>query len=228
VTHQPLGSHYQLHERIGQGGMGVVWRALDVSTESWYAIKVLNPDYLRDSSAVARFIRERSAMVALRHPHIVPLHDMIVEGEQYALVMDLLPDGDLNKCRRDRGGILPPREAAELMAQVCAGLAATITSGGYAYHQYRNGHSGLCLDVSGSSAASGAHLVQSTCSDTSDHAQFWRNEGTAAGRDDYHFVNYHSGMCMDIQGSSLKSGAKVLQGNCSNSGTQSWLTAAGI
>jgi serine/threonine-protein kinase len=129
VTHQPLGSHYQLHERIGQGGMGVVWRALDVSTESWYAIKVLNPDYLRDSSAVARFVRERSAMVALRHPNIVSLHDMIVEGEQFALVMDLLPDGDLNKCQRDRGGTLAPREAAELTAQICAGLAATHAAG---------------------------------------------------------------------------------------------------
>ena len=638
--------------------MGVVWRALDVSTDSWYAIKVLNPDYLRDASAVARFIRERSAMVALRHPNIVSLHDMIVEGERFALVMDLLSDGDLNKCRRDRGGTLAPREAAEITAQICAGLAAThaagivhrdlkpanvlldqgnarltdfgiarivgdetitetgavigtasymapevfrgekpaaagdvyaagvtlyelltgrppftghiaavmhdhlqtaprradgipdplweliaacldkdpatrpaaaelasalrdpgllpgpaerggpraawaeappaaavpvslaadggtaprgtteparsaadtsptvvraaagaeqqapeqqvphqqvphqsaaeqlattgaarqfleseptqapeppgasgnqsrvrrrrrralaavaaavlagagawvaiaidgsgpaapgqgetaaelgsqvghthaavpgpsastrltftplpsssgnpapgqhnspavnaspdgnaspdpassagdgsstdpqrtaapttqppsvsgpaappaastgwviknsastwclgvtesstaagaliaqghcaedtsqqwhvtatITTGGYAYHQYQNGHSGLCLDVSGSSATSGAHLVQSTCSDTSDHAQFWRNEDTAAGSGDYHFVNYHSGMCMGIQGSSLKSGAKVLQGNCSSNGTQIWLTAAGI
>ena len=51
---------------------------------------------------------------------------------------------------------------------------------------------------------------------------------TAAGSGDYHFVNYHSGMCMGIQGSSLKSGAKVLQGNCSSNGTQIWLTAAGI
>jgi serine/threonine-protein kinase len=643
VTHQPLGSHYLLHERIGQGGMGVVWRALDVSTDSWYAIKLLNPDYLRDSSAVARFIRERSAMVALRHPNIVSLHDMIVEGEQFALVMDLLPDGDLSKCRRDRGGTLAPREAAEMTAQICAGLAAahaagivhrdlkpanvlldqgnarltdfgiarivgdetitetgavigtasymapevfrgekpsaacdvyaagvtlyelltgrppftghiaavmhdhlqaaprrvdgipdplweliaaclakepatrptaaelasalrdpgllpgpaerggphvggadarpaaaagpaslaagdgpaprgttepavpaadtsptvvraaagaeqqaaeqqaaagaarqflepeptrppespgasgnrsrtrrrrralagvaaavlagagawvaiaidgsghavprqgdtaaelgsqvghahaaspgpsgsarltftplpsssgssapgrhnspsgsasadgnaspdpaasaggdpsagpqrtaapttqppeatgpaappaastgwviknsastwclgvtesstaagalvtqghcaedtsqqwhvtaTVTTDGYVYHQYQNGHSGLCLDVSGSSATSGAHLVQSACLDTSDHAQFWRNEDTAASSGDYHFVNYHSGMCMGVQGSSLKSGAKVLQGNCSSNGTQIWLTAAGI
>src|SRR6185437_15232455 len=124
-----LGSHYLLHERIGQGGMGVVWRALDVSTDSWYAIKVLNPDYLRDASAVARFIRERSAMVALRHPNIVSLHDMIVEGERFALVMDLLSDGDLNKCRRDRGGTLAPREAAEITAQICAGLAATHAAG---------------------------------------------------------------------------------------------------
>jgi Protein kinase domain/Ricin-type beta-trefoil lectin domain-like len=653
VTHQPLGSHYLLHERIGQGGMGVVWRALDVSTDSWYAIKVLNPDYLRDPSAVARFIRERSAMVALRHPNIVSLHDMIVEGEQFALVMDLLPDGDLSRCRRDRGGTLAPREAAEMTAQICAGLAAvhaagivhrdlkpanvlldqgnarltdfgiarivgdetitetgavigtasymapevfrgekpsaagdvyaagvtlyelltgrppftghiaavmhdhlhtaprradsipdplweliaaclgkepatrptaaelasalrdpgllpgpaehggsravgadakpaaaaapislaadsgpaprgttepagaaadtsptvvraaateqraaeqqtalrqaadqqaavgavrqfleseptqapappgasgnqsrvkrrrrralaaaaaavlagagtwvaiaidgsghaaprqgntaaelgsqvghshaaspgpsvsvrmtftplpsssgssaqsqhnspsgsaspdgnaspdpaatagddpsagpqrtaapttqppeatgpaappaastgwviknsastwclgvtgsstaagaliaqghcaedtsqqwhvtaTVTADGYVYYQYRNGHSGLCLDVSGSSATSGAYLVQSTCSDTSDHAQFWRNEDTAAGSGGYHLVNYHSGMCMGVQGSSLKSGAKVLQGNCSSNGTQIWLTAAGI
>jgi serine/threonine-protein kinase len=640
VTHQPLGSHYLLHDQIGQGGMGVVWRALDVVTDSWYAIKVLNPDYLRNPSAVARFIRERSAMVALRHPNIVSLHDMIVEGERFALVMDLLPDGDLSKCRRDRGGALAPREAAEMTAQICAGLAAahaagivhrdlkpanvlldqgnarltdfgiarivgdetitetgavigtasymapevfrgekpsaacdvyaagvtlyelltgrppftghlaavmhdhlqtapqrvdgipdplweliaaclgkepatrptaaelasalrdpgllpgpagpggprvgwadaqpavaggpaslaaddgtapretpesaapaadtsptvvraaagaeqraanpqaaarqflepeptqppeppgasgnrsrtrrrrralagvaaavlagagawaaiaidgsghavprpgdtaaelgsqvghtraaspgpsvstrlaftpppsstgssapgqhnspsgpaspdgnasadpaatagddpsagpqrtaapttqppaatgsaappaastgwviknsastwclgvtesstatgalvvqghcaedtsqqwhvtaTVTTGGYVYHQYQNGHSGLCLDVSGSSAVSGAHLVQSTCSDVSDHAQFWRNEDTAAGSGGYHFVNYHSGMCMGTQGSSLKSGAKVLQGNCSSNGTQIWLTAAGI
>src|SRR6202007_2834462 len=61
---------------------------------------------------------------ALRHPNVVTLHDMIVEGERLALVMDLLTEGDLDKLLRDHGGTLPPELAADLVAQVCDGLAA--------------------------------------------------------------------------------------------------------
>jgi serine/threonine protein kinase len=80
VTPQRIGSHYLLHEQIGQGGMGAVWRAEDVEAQSWCAIKVLKPELARDPAAVARFVRERTALLALQHPNVVTLHDMIVEG----------------------------------------------------------------------------------------------------------------------------------------------------
>src|ERR1700755_813787 len=80
--------------------------------------KVLRPEYARDQGAVARFVRERNALVALRHPSVVTLHDMIVEGDRLALVMDLLTEGDLDRFRRAHGGTLPPGLAAELVAQV--------------------------------------------------------------------------------------------------------------
>jgi serine/threonine-protein kinase len=129
VTPQRLGSHYLLHEQIGQGGMGAVWRAEDVEAGVWRAVKVLRPEYARDPAAVARFVRERNALLALRHPSVVTLHDMIVEGEQLALVMDLLTEGDLDKFRRDHGGTLPPGLAAGLVAQACDGLAAAHATG---------------------------------------------------------------------------------------------------
>jgi serine/threonine protein kinase, bacterial len=124
MTPLRIGSHYLLHEQIGQGGMGAVWRAEDVEAGIWRAIKVLRPEYARDQGAVARFVRERNALLALRHPNVVTLHDMIVEGEQLALVMDLLTEGDLDRFRRAHGGTLPPGLAAEAVAQVCDGLAA--------------------------------------------------------------------------------------------------------
>jgi len=109
--------------------MGAVWRAEDVEAQSWCAIKVLKPELARDPAAVARFVRERTALLALQHPNVVTLHDMIVEGERLALVMDLLADGDLDKFRREHGGTLPPGLAAELTAQVCDGLAAAHAAG---------------------------------------------------------------------------------------------------
>jgi serine/threonine protein kinase, bacterial len=124
VTSQRIGSHYLLHEQIGQGAMGAVWRAEDTASGAWYAVKVLRPEYAQDPAAVTRFVRERNALLALRHPNVVTLHDMIVEGERLALVMDLLTEGDLDKLRRDHGGTLPPELAADLVAQVCDGLAA--------------------------------------------------------------------------------------------------------
>lgn len=124
-----IGSHYLLHEQIGQGGMGTVWRAEDVAAGSWRAIKVLRPEYARDPAAVTRFVRERNALVALQHPNVVTLHDMIVEGERLALVMDLLTEGDLGQFRRDHGGTLPPGLAAESVGQVCDGLVAAHAAG---------------------------------------------------------------------------------------------------
>jgi serine/threonine-protein kinase len=129
VTSQRIGSHYLLHEQIGQGAMGTVWRAEDTVSGAWYAVKVLRPEYALDPAAVTRFVRERNALLALRHPNVVTLHDMIVEGERLALVMDLLTEGDLDKLRRDHGGTLPPGLAAALVAQVCDGLAAAHAAG---------------------------------------------------------------------------------------------------
>ena len=109
--------------------MGVVWRGHDRTTGTVYAIKVVRPEYARDPMAVGRFVRERTAMVALRHPNVVTVHDMIVEGEQLALVMELVSGGDLDGLRRTRGGQLAPAEAAELTAQVADGLAAAHAAG---------------------------------------------------------------------------------------------------
>jgi len=129
VDPQPLGSRYLLEEQIGTGGMGVVWRGRDRVSGALYAIKVLLPEYAADPSAVARFVRERTALMALRHPNVVMLYDMIVEGDRLALVMELVSGGDLGRLRLGRGGRLAPAEAEPLTAQIADALAYAHAAG---------------------------------------------------------------------------------------------------
>jgi len=124
-----LGSRYLLDEQIGQGGMGVVWRGRDKVTGAPFAIKLLRSEYAADPDAVTRFVRERTVLMKFRHPAVVTLHDMIVEGDQLALVMDLVGGGDLNAYRQRAGGALSSGEAARLAAQICDGLAAAHSAG---------------------------------------------------------------------------------------------------
>ena len=129
MTPLRLGSRYRLDERMGEGGLGVVWRGSDIETGAGFAIKLLRPEYARDEAAVARFIRERAALLRFRHPNVVALHDMIVEGDRLALVMELVADGDLTAHRERCGGTLDPSEATEIMAQVCSALTAAHAAG---------------------------------------------------------------------------------------------------
>jgi len=93
MTPERLGSRYLLEERIGEGGLGVVWRGRDVSDGTTYAIKLLRPEHADDPGILTRFVRERTAMLRFRHPNVVTLHDMIVERDRLALVMDFIAGG---------------------------------------------------------------------------------------------------------------------------------------
>jgi serine/threonine-protein kinase len=124
-----LGSRYLLDERIGQGGMGVVWRGHDHTTGAQYAIKVLRPEYAADPASVGRFVRERTALMSLRHPNVVAIRDMIMEGDRLALVMDFISGGDLASHQHRRGGKLSPQEAADVAAQIADALAAAHKAG---------------------------------------------------------------------------------------------------
>jgi serine/threonine protein kinase len=129
MTPQPLGSRYLLEDLIGQGGMGVVWRGRDREIGDPCAIKVLRPEFAADPAAVTRFVRERTALVKFRHPNVVTLRDMIVEGDLLALAMDFVDGGDLSNYRRSCGGRLPPGEALGLTAQICDALGAAHAAG---------------------------------------------------------------------------------------------------
>jgi serine/threonine protein kinase len=118
-----------LEDPIGQGGMGVVWRGHDRETGTPRAIKLLRPQFAADPASVARFVRERTALVKFRHPNVVTLHDMIVEGDCLALVMDLVGGGDLDAYRRTGGGTLSLGEALALTTQICEALAAAHAAG---------------------------------------------------------------------------------------------------
>ena len=118
-----LGSRYELVDRLGEGAMGEVWRAWDRTDERYLAAKLLRPELARDQQIVGRFIQERSILMSLRHDAIVRVHDLVVEGEALAIVMDLVEGTDLRRHLREVG-TLTPRDAVETTCTVLDALAA--------------------------------------------------------------------------------------------------------
>jgi serine/threonine-protein kinase len=87
VTGQTIG-HYSVLEQLGQGGMGVAWKARDVMLDRLVAIKMLPPERTRDPERRARFIREARAASALNHPNIITIHEIGAEAGADFLVIE--------------------------------------------------------------------------------------------------------------------------------------------
>ena len=123
-----LGAAYQLVEVVGRGATGEVWRAVDRRTGEIVAAKLLRAEHVADRDLVARFIRERSVLTELRHPNLVAVRDLVVEGDRLAIVMDYVGGGTLRDVLRDQGP-LRPELAVAVVAEVLDGLAAHTTRG---------------------------------------------------------------------------------------------------
>jgi hypothetical protein len=123
-----LAGRYQLLDQLGQGGMGAVFRALDVSLGRHVAVKVLPAGKLADADAVARFRREAMALARLSHPGIVQAHDSGQDGERHFLVMELVEGRSLAAILAEQGRIAPTR-AADVGHQAARALGHAHKSG---------------------------------------------------------------------------------------------------
>jgi serine/threonine protein kinase len=127
TTERPLGSSYMLEDVIGRGAMGQVWRGRDRDGHQ-LAFKLLRPELTEDPKVVERFVQERSILTSIRHPNVVSIRDLVVEGETLAIVMDLVEGGDLREMLSGPR-TLPPARVAELGAGIAAGLGAVHAAG---------------------------------------------------------------------------------------------------
>lgn len=125
---QRLGSRYVLKERLGRGAMGTVWRAQNTDTGQFVAVKVLSEELSDEPDMVTRFIQERNTLIAVSHPNLVRIHDLIVEDGRLAIVMDLVNGPDLHRHLVERG-VLSLSEAAVIGRGVASALTAIHAAG---------------------------------------------------------------------------------------------------
>ncbi|MCG6922750.1 MAG: serine/threonine protein kinase, partial [Acidobacteria bacterium] len=120
-------SHFRITDRLGEGGMGEVYRGEDTRLGRSVAVKVLPATFVADPERLARFEREARLLASLSHPNIAGIHDVGQDGGTHFLVMELAP-GETLAARLARGP-LPLDEALAAAAQISEAVAAAHEQG---------------------------------------------------------------------------------------------------
>ena len=113
--------HYRLVERLGAGGMGVVWKAVDTTLDRDVAIKILSPEFANDPDRLARFEREAKLLASLNHPNVAAVYGLHQEDGMHFLAMELVRGRTLTEEIAQR---LSMTRVVELAAAIADGLAA--------------------------------------------------------------------------------------------------------
>lgn len=125
-------AHYEILEKLGEGGMGVVYKALDIRLQRLVALKFLPHEIIASPARIQRFEAEARAVSSLNHPNIATIHAMDEDDGRRFLVLEYLSGGTLRsriQSYADQAEEFPIDEATRIMAAVADGLS----------HAHRNG-----------------------------------------------------------------------------------------
>ena len=123
-----LGGRYKILKRLGEGGMGSVFKAHDTEVDRIVALKVIRPELAGSAEVLQRFRQELVLARQITHRNVVRIYDLaIADGVRY-ISMEYIEGQELGDILRRRGK-LPAKEAAEIMLQVCYGLATAHGAG---------------------------------------------------------------------------------------------------
>ena len=117
-----LLGRYEVIEKIGEGGMSVVYKAKDRLLNRYVAIKILRPEFIKDEQFVENFRKESQAAAGLSHPNIVNVYDVGKEGNIHFIVMELIDGKSLSQVIEEKGK-LDYNEAISIAKQVASALS---------------------------------------------------------------------------------------------------------
>lgn len=113
--------NYRVVEKLGEGGMGAVYRAVDLMVERNVAIKVLRAEIARDPEVLERFRTEAVALARLNHPSVATLYAFFQEGDEFFMVMEFVPGETLEK-RIQHAGAIPWQDALNILLWAIEGV----------------------------------------------------------------------------------------------------------
>ena len=118
-------SHYQILEKLGEGGMGVVYKAQDTTLDRLVALKFLPDQVAGGSDEIARFVQEAKAAAGLNHPNICTIHGIEAAEGKYFIVMEFVEGQTL----QEKKSSLSIKQALDIGIQIAEGLAAAHEKG---------------------------------------------------------------------------------------------------
>src|SRR5512140_1641704 len=119
--------HYEIIEKLGEGGMGVVYKARDTHLDRFVAIKVLPPEKVADRERKRRFVQEAKAASALNHPNIITVHDISSDAGHDFIAMEYVAGKTLDKLIPRNGMQLS--EALKVATQIADALTRAHQAG---------------------------------------------------------------------------------------------------
>ncbi len=118
-----LGGRYEILEKIGEGGMAVVYKARCSLLNRYVAIKILKPEFLDDKKFIENFRRESQAAASLNHPNIVSIYDVGTEGHNIHYIVMEYVEGETLSSIIEREGILSDDVAVSFSKQIASALS---------------------------------------------------------------------------------------------------------